>query len=624
MKILILLSIAALACCNSAEPYINCGPEKFHLLSGFENSSELSDDYSGLFKSGVLKQSSYYATEGIKSLQISYDSGETVVLSEAVAKRINITDIYSVAVDALNVSDNYADLSVYIQFTDSGEIFSVGTIKCPPGDNRNLRADLSAKLPGMTAAVFLFENDRAILETGTGDGSLNIDNFRLSGRPDIGGKSESFALYPDLSGLEKGIPEITGIDIAEIPEGLYEKAEIDVFLDAWIENPCDPEQIAVDVLLTDPEGNLKIMPGFYYYVPFSRSTTTQSERLSPSGEGFFKVRFSSDIPGTWEIIIRAANGSGEVLSEETEIDVPDIRKNKGNIEVSSDPRYTIARWGYSRGLFAWELWNKVNLADNMAQEETLVPWIEEMAEFIRDMDIHGHLIGNSFNISVDGSSPFWKDPDFIQRHEYNRSDWAVAVSRETAKTLPSAGKPFFYGEFGLGGETIDPDAVHFCNGIWVSLMSGAAGTAMLWWWDSYVERNELYDTFYGLSRFLENEEQSLPEMSPIETQYGPGYELYGLQGKNKSLFWINDSQYTYQGYLDLQLEFGKDIAFFGKTEGLKAVIPIEEEGIFTIEFRDTRSGEIIRTEKTSLKKNSAVEFPGFTGDIAIIVIREKE
>jgi hypothetical protein len=73
-------------------------------------------------------------------------------------------------------------------------------------------------------------------------------------------------------------------------------------------------------------------------------------------------------------------------------------------------------------------------------------------------------------------------------------------------------KPVVIGEFGAGtggeGNTYDPTGVHLHNAIWASVMCGAAGAANIWWWDSYVDPNNLYHHYGSLSKFLDGIELS--------------------------------------------------------------------------------------------------------------------
>ena len=57
----------------------------------------------------------------------------------------------------------------------------------------------------------------------------------------------------------------------------------------------------------------------------------------------------------------------------------------------------IARYGYNRGIVAWELFNEVDWTDDYDQHQTKVAdWLEEMAASIKEIDPYGHLVTTSF------------------------------------------------------------------------------------------------------------------------------------------------------------------------------------------------------------------------------------
>ncbi len=69
------------------------------------------------------------------------------------------------------------------------------------------------------------------------------------------------------------------------------------------------------------------------------------------------------------------------------------------------------------------------------------------------------------------------------------------------------GKPTLNGEFGINAQnvalrTIDPEGVYIHNSIWATAFSGAMGTAMTWWWDNYIDPNNLYAHYKPLSRLI--------------------------------------------------------------------------------------------------------------------------
>lgn len=185
-------------------------------------------------------------------------------------------------------------------------------------------------------------------------------------------------------------------------------------------------------------------------------------------------------------------------------------------------RYCVARWGYSQNLMAWELFNEVDWTDQFEQKKSLVSdWHNEMAAFLKNKDPYGHLVTTSY--AKDQNDPdTWNlpDVDFTQTHYYNNTPNIERVLRNgLQKYLGDFGKPTINGEFGLDAagnnlQNIDPNGIHIHNGLWGSLFSGAFGTAMTWWWDSYIDPKELYHHFTGVA--------AVSALTPLrEKRYAP-------------------------------------------------------------------------------------------------------
>ncbi len=163
-------------------------------------------------------------------------------------------------------------------------------------------------------------------------------------------------------------------------------------------------------------------------------------------------------------------------------------------------RYIIARWGYARSIMAWELFNEVEWTDEFNQyKQKVIDWHSEIAEYIKVIDSYEHLITTSF--AHDYNDPMmWAlpDMDITQTHFYfNAANLERVLSQGVKKYIDAYSKPTLTGEFGLGNHgaqlrNMDPDGIHFHNGLWSPLFSGGLGTGMSWWWDSYIAPNDLY------------------------------------------------------------------------------------------------------------------------------------
>ncbi len=158
-------------------------------------------------------------------------------------------------------------------------------------------------------------------------------------------------------------------------------------------------------------------------------------------------------------------------------------------------RYAIARWGYSPGIMAWELFNEVQFTDaaSSGQWSLVQAWHNEMAQFIRSQDPYQHLITSSSVLN----EPIWDQTDYYQHHDYP-SDLITGLrdAQDISGSQPVA--PDFSGECGTNGA-----APHYgLNApMWAGLMAGQSGNAQPWYWDGTDAAND-YPYFQAVSDFV--------------------------------------------------------------------------------------------------------------------------
>lgn len=170
-------------------------------------------------------------------------------------------------------------------------------------------------------------------------------------------------------------------------------------------------------------------------------------------------------------------------------------------------RYVAARYGWRSSLFAWEFWNEAKAP---------APWVQEMAQFLKGegpfagapADPYKHLVSNTW-----GAPDVWRLPevDFTQTHHYGEGNIPDSgpVIHADAAGFRAYGKPHLMAEFGIDWRSSDDkydasfQGVNLHNGLWASALSGNAGGAMIWYWDSYVHPGKLYPHFAALRKFTD-------------------------------------------------------------------------------------------------------------------------
>ncbi len=172
-------------------------------------------------------------------------------------------------------------------------------------------------------------------------------------------------------------------------------------------------------------------------------------------------------------------------------------------------RYIIARYGYSSNIQSWELFNEVDWTDQYDTHKSDVKdWHNEMSTYIKSKDVYKHLVSTSFAYDFNDDATWnLSKIDFTQTHFYiNSPNIESVLSAATQNYLSNYSKPTLNGEFGLGpsGATLsanDPNGIHIHNTIWGSSFSGAMGGAMTWWWDDYINPQNLYYHYKPLALF---------------------------------------------------------------------------------------------------------------------------
>ena len=153
--------------------------------------------------------------------------------------------------------------------------------------------------------------------------------------------------------------------------------------------------------------------------------------------------------------------------------------------------------GDSEALYAWEFWNEVDLTDNF-DESAVCAWHEEMAGFLNRIDPAERYITTSFADFRRGDCVWKLDGiDIVMVHYYGKD--VIERIPELHEQASVYGKPVILEEFAWGTsagiDNGDPEGKHLIDAIRAARDAGFAAGPMIWWWDSYVEENDLYSVY---------------------------------------------------------------------------------------------------------------------------------
>ena len=231
-------------------------------------------------------------------------------------------------------------------------------------------------------------------------------------------------------------------------------------------------------------------------------------------------------------------------------------------------RYVVARWGFSTAILAWELWNEADLVDRYRSGDSLA-WHREMADWLRALDPHDHLVSTSFSTGLlDPVVWLGAGLDFTQLHFYSTFDFngvpvttapnlAEDVVGFSEARLALAPLPVLFAELGVDARgpaetrAADPGGIGVHDGLWAGVVSQGFGTAMSWWWDNLIdlEPDLYYPMFGALARFVGGvafDREAFEALAGSASEPG-GRPLvaYGLQGQGAVLVWLKDDAFQW-------------------------------------------------------------------------------
>jgi hypothetical protein len=295
-------------------------------------------------------------------------------------------------------------------------------------------------------------------------------------------------------------------------------------------------------------------------------------------------------------------------------------------------RYCVARWSYAPQLLAWELWNEVDLTGGYDQA-TVASWHHDMAGYLRSLDPNQHLVTTSLSFypsltqsPTDGQIWDTADLDLTQVHRYTTlGDGIVLGDADVSSDLPQwadlmltrHGRPTLVGEYGVNSQsaditqTLDPTGIAFHDSLWSAALSGAFGTAMTWWWDTYIDATPdvLYPMIGALTRYLADIPWDREGFIPTTASASGGnLAVHGLEGTTVRLLWVKNDNH--------QWNHPDPSTITGATLDLGT----PDDRPWRAEWWDTTSGAVIATDM--LPPNGiSLPVPPFSGDIALRLMR---
>ena len=272
-------------------------------------------------------------------------------------------------------------------------------------------------------------------------------------------------------------------------------------------------------------------------------------------------------------------------------------------------RYLVARYGAFDSLFAWEVFNEMDLVVD-APLDVVARWCADRARTIRALDAHQHLVTTSQAFPPSLVPPIASVDDTYdlgQCHVY-AEDLVDALTREAAALGRASDKPTIAAEVGLGpGGEIDrahPDGAYLHDATWAALASGFAGGAMSWWWDTVVDPRDWYDRQNGAAQFARAVEVARlgSACADLRLEGVDGARVVGRVGPRGALAWVKLGQAL-------------------PPQGAVLVVPGLPSGAWTVEQWETRTGRPTSSAEVRIDGNLAFPLGPFDRDAAVTVRR---
>ncbi len=329
-----------------------------------------------------------------------------------------------------------------------------------------------------------------------------------------------------------------------------------------------------------------------------------------------------DSSNTWYVNRYGANPYGSLIDDSGLFFTDEEMK----VSFKNQLTYIIARYGFSDHIMSFELFNEVDWIETY-EAGTGLSWHQEMADFLKAIDPNQHLVTTSLNNQSFLANNYkvfkLNSIDYVNVHHYGIYNHTDYLPDKQYYLVNEFDKPVNYNEIGYsgnGGEdqyTRDPSNITLHQGLWAGMMGGGAGTGMHWWWESWVETYDAYDSYFGVATYASKLNLS-----------GTDQKIVYSEDNNYNSLSIDSIAIGYMGYqyndrLYLYI-FDKSFTLNNQSVGLKQnktlIVNDLNSGNYQLEFYDTFTGNLIASSEVHITESTTnISLPNFNQDIAMIL-----
>ena len=223
-------------------------------------------------------------------------------------------------------------------------------------------------------------------------------------------------------------------------------------------------------------------------------------------------------------------------------------------------RYVVARYACDDQILAWELFNELDealyhqtLPENMLNMQLICgQWIHAAAAFLKQIDPDKRLVTSSLSwqtwSEVEGADAF----DVIHVHEYVPQfkdihplhfDGILPLQTHLQR-LAMYKRPFRFAEVGHNGTNehnpaheLDPGGYFLRQQAWAGFMLGGYGSGMNWWWDTYIEKEDLWQVYQPLHKAIAHLDWQDQHLLPLTLNQGGSLRVMGWRSDSQAIIW---------------------------------------------------------------------------------------
>jgi len=283
-------------------------------------------------------------------------------------------------------------------------------------------------------------------------------------------------------------------------------------------------------------------------------------------------------------------------------------------------RYIMARWGYSRSIMAWELFNEIEWIHIEKggfewNRKSIRKWHEEMSKYLRTNDPFGHLIATSSDIAIQKKIAKRNAVDLLTVHVYKDDDLSVQLRQLISDLYKDTDLPLLLEEY---GHINDGDAERrITRASFIMGFAGVGAGAMPWLQDvdnpkPFYKRIMTANRFFQKKlRWSEEEFEAFAGKISIEfigddlTEMLEPVHLIPLSGKTQTIIFAFS---------------GSDLGIVQAPRKIQLKIPDMTEQKYSVEIWSPVYGNVASRSMLFPKADILIiPLEEFTGETAIII-----